>query len=62
MVRLSLWQQGGELFPNRFDDVWLDGGHGLAPSHWEAWTTPQMIEYSVLAFHADTPRSYWRRL
>jgi hypothetical protein len=29
MVCLSLWQQGGELFPNRFDDVWLDGGHGV---------------------------------
>jgi len=24
MICLSLWQQGGELLPNRFDDVWLD--------------------------------------
>jgi hypothetical protein len=43
VIHFSFGQQRGELLEDGLDDVWWECGHGDAPSHWEASTTPQMI-------------------
>ena len=53
MIRLSLWQEGSKLFPNGFDDVWLDSGHGLAPSQWGSLENSPDDRASVSVLHSD---------
>src|SRR5215204_1290196 len=44
MIHSSFGQQDAELFPDGFDDVRLECGHGGSPSNREASATPRMIE------------------
>jgi hypothetical protein len=51
MVRLTLGQQGFELFPDGLDKVRLECGHEVyAPSSREASDTPRMIEHLVSVY------------
>jgi hypothetical protein len=61
MIHLPFWQQLTELLPDGLNDVWLDGGHGLASSSGSS-VTPQMIEHPVSGCHPGASRPYPRRL
>jgi hypothetical protein len=61
MICSSLGQEDSKLLPYTFDDVWLECGHGEAPSIWEASATPRVMPSICVRFtFGRTP--YWRKL
>src|SRR5215217_8629527 len=61
MVCYSLRQEDSKLLPDGFDDVWLDGGHGEAPSRSGSFSNSPYDRASVSVLHSGhTP--YWRKL